>query len=109
MAKAAEFRDEQTGSHVLRVAHYCRIIAEALGQPRAFVETGVLSAPLHDLGKIGIPDAILHKPGRLTVAEREIVNTHCEIGERIPSGPRHSKQLLHFGVGSLPDDAFAWR
>ncbi|HEX4070435.1 MAG TPA: HD domain-containing phosphohydrolase [Planctomycetaceae bacterium] len=106
LAKAAEFRDEQTGSHVLRVAHYCRIIAEALGQPRAFVETVFLSAPLHDLGKIGIPDAILHKPGRLTVAEREIVKTHCEIGERILSGPRHSKQLLHFGVGSLPEDAF---
>ena len=73
LAKAAEFRDEQTGSHVLRVAHYCRIIAEALGQPRAFVETLFLSAPLHDLGKIGIPDAILHKPGRLTETEREIV------------------------------------
>ncbi len=69
-----------------------------------FVETVFLSAPLHDLGKIGIPDAILHKPARLTDAEREIVKTHCEIGERILSGPRHSKQLLHFGVGSLPDD-----
>ena len=106
LAKAAEFRDEQTGSHVLRVAHYCRIIAEALGQPRGFVETVFLSAPLHDLGKIGIPDAILHKPGRLTDAEREIVKTHCEIGERILSGPRHSKQLLHFGVGLYPGDAF---
>ena len=70
LAKAAEFRDEQTGSHVLRVAHYSRIVAEALGQTRHFVETLFLSAPLHDLGKIGIPDAILHKPGELTDEER---------------------------------------
>ncbi len=62
LACAAEIHDEETGCHVLRVAHSCRIIAEALHQPREFVETLFLSAPLHDLGKIGIPDAILHKP-----------------------------------------------
>ena len=98
LAKAAEFRDEQTGSHVVRVAHYCRIIAEALGQSREFVETVFLSAPLHDLGKIGIPDAILHKPGRLTDEERLIVQTHCEIGERILSEWRDSQQSLLFDV-----------
>jgi putative two-component system response regulator len=108
LAKAAEFHDEQTGSHVLRVAHYCRIVAEALGQPRAFVETIFLSAPLHDLGKIGIPDAILHKPGRLTEDERRVVQTHCEIGERILSGPRHPKQLFHVsGEAALDELLFA--
>ncbi|HUE13793.1 MAG TPA: response regulator, partial [Planctomycetaceae bacterium] len=85
LASAAEFRDEKTGSHVVRVAHYCQIVAEALGQTRQFVETLFLSAPLHDLGKIGIPDAILHKPEKLTDEERRIVQTHCEIGARILS------------------------
>src|SRR5580704_2078875 len=106
LAKAAEFRDEQTGSHVLRVAHYSRIVAEALCQSRHFVETLFLSAPLHDLGKIGIPDAILHKPGKLTEEERAIVRTHCDIGERILSAPGNSKQWMHVGGGACPDDAF---
>jgi putative two-component system response regulator len=106
LAKAAEFRDEQTGSHVLRVAHYCRIIAEALGQPRGFIETLFLSSPLHDLGKIGIPDAILHKPGRLTDEERKIVQTHCEIGERILSEPKYSKQFRFFSGGAGPEQAY---
>lgn len=106
LARAAEFRDEQTGSHVLRVAHYSRIVAEALGQPRQFVETLFLSAPLHDLGKIGIPDAILHKPGRLTEDERRIVRTHCEIGEQILSEPRNSKQLLLLNGDACLDGAF---
>jgi putative two-component system response regulator len=105
LASAAEFRDEQTGSHVLRVAHYCRIVAEALGQPRQFVETLFLSAPLHDLGKIGIPDAILHKPGRLTDEERRVVRTHCEIGEHILGAPRYWQQVLLVGQGTSPDGA----
>ena len=87
LACQAEIHDEETGCHVLRMAHSCRIVAEALHQPREFVEMLFLSAPLHDLGKIGIPDAILHKPGRLTDEEREIVHTHCQIGERILSAP----------------------
>jgi putative two-component system response regulator len=107
LASAAEFRDEQTGSHVVRVAHYCRIVAEALGQPRQFVETLFLSAPLHDLGKIGIPDAILHKPGRLTDEERRIVQTHCEIGERILGEWRRSQRMLLFNRGTSPDSVFS--
>jgi putative two-component system response regulator len=106
LASAAEFRDEQTGSHVLRVAHYSRIVGEALSLPRQFVETLFLSAPLHDLGKIGIPDAILHKPGRLTDEERRIVRTHCEIGERILAEPRHSQRMLLFKRGTPPDGVF---
>jgi putative two-component system response regulator len=106
LASAAEFRDEQTGSHVLRVAHCGRIVAESLGQPRQFVETLFLSAPLHDLGKIGIPDAILHKPERLTDEERRVVRTHCEIGERILSAPRPSQQMLLFNRGTFPDGGF---
>jgi putative two-component system response regulator len=106
LASAAEFRDEQTGSHVLRVAHYSRILGEALGQPRQFVETLFLAAPLHDLGKIGIPDAILHKPALLTDEERRIVQTHCEIGERILGEPKNSQRMLLFKQGTSPDGDF---
>jgi putative two-component system response regulator len=106
LASAAEFRDEKTGSHVVRVAHYCQIVAEALGQTRQFVETLFLSAPLHDLGKIGIPDAILHKPEKLTDEERRIVQTHCEIGARILSAPRPSQQMLFFNRGTSPGGGF---
>ena len=96
LACAAEIHDEETGCHVLRVAHSCRIVAEALHQPREFVEMLFLSAPLHDLGKIGIPDSILHKPGRLTDEEREIVRTHCQIGERILSA-----RVPSLGIGEF--------
>lgn len=106
LAKAAEFRDEQTGSHVLRVAHYSRIVAETLRQERHFVETLFLSAPLHDLGKIGIPDAILHKPGELTDEERRLMRAHCEIGERILSQPTNARQLMAFSGATCPDEVF---
>jgi putative two-component system response regulator len=96
LATAAEFRDEQTGNHVLRVAHSSRLIADALGQSRQFVENLFLAAPLHDLGKIGIPDSILHKPSRLSEAERRIVQTHCEIGERILGNPGHLQRQFLF-------------
>jgi putative two-component system response regulator len=106
LAKAAEFRDEQTGSHVLRVAHYSRIVAQALCQSRHFVETLFLSAPLHDLGKIGIADAILHKPGELTDEERRQMRMHCEIGERILSQPKNAQQLIAFSGATGPDEVF---
>ena len=83
LAKAAEYRDEDTGHHVLRVGCYSRVIAERLGLDRAFVETIFLTAPLHDIGKIGIPDAILLKPGKLTDEEWLVMKQHCAIGARI--------------------------
>jgi putative two-component system response regulator len=83
LAKAAEYRDEETGEHVVRVGGYCRVLAERLGLPRAEVETLALTSPLHDLGKIGIPDGILRKPGPLTDEERQVMQGHCVIGCRI--------------------------
>src|SRR5205807_2206931 len=83
LAKAAEFRDEETGNHVIRVGLYSRLIAEALGFDAEFVESLGLTAPLHDIGKIGIPDSILLKPGRLTDDERTVMQGHCVIGARI--------------------------
>src|SRR5690606_30626838 len=73
LAKAAEFRDNETGRHVMRVGCYAGIIARELGLDDDFVESIELAAPLHDVGKIGIPDSILLKPGKLTPEEFEIM------------------------------------
>lgn len=83
LSRAAEFRDENTGLHVIRVAEYSRLLALNLGQSSEFAETLFLAAPLHDVGKIGISDLILFKRGPLTESEREIMKTHCKIGEQI--------------------------
>src|SRR5262249_27498258 len=69
LARAAEFRDDSTGRHVIRVGRYSALVAQALGLPSLFVEMIELAAQLHDVGKIGVPDAILHKPGPLTPEE----------------------------------------
>lgn len=91
LGKAAEFRDEETGEHVARVACSSRLLAQALGTDSQFVDELFLAAPLHDIGKIGMPDAILLKPGKLTPEERRIMETHCEIGERILREPHLSE------------------
>jgi len=83
LAKAGEFRDEETGNHVLRMAKYSRLIAEQLGLTAAECDAIELSAPMHDIGKIGIPDEILRKPARLTCGEFEIMKTHTLIGYEI--------------------------
>ena len=83
LGMAAEFRDEDTGNHVIRVGCYSRAVAAAMGMPRSFLEMLLLAAPLHDIGKIGIPDSVLLKPGPLDDEEWTIMQRHCEIGERI--------------------------
>jgi len=83
LGKAAEFRDEETGNHVVRVGCSCRVIAERLGADRDFVEMLFLASPLHDIGKIGIPDAILLKRGPLRVQEWDVMRQHCAIGAEI--------------------------
>jgi putative two-component system response regulator len=85
LGKAAEFRDEETGNHILRVGCYARLISEELGLPSEFTKLIYLAAPLHDIGKIGIPDAILLKPGKLDPAEWQLMQRHCEIGASILS------------------------
>jgi two-component system response regulator RpfG len=83
LAKAGEYRDEETGNHVIRMARYSRLIAEHLGLPDEDCEAIELAAPMHDIGKIGIADEILRKPGRLTHDEFEIMKTHTTIGHEI--------------------------
>ncbi|MDR4505700.1 MAG: response regulator [Candidatus Scalindua sp.] len=83
LGKLAEFRDEDTGNHVLRVGSYCRTLAEVLGKNRDFVEMIFLTSPLHDIGKVGVPDSILLKCGKLDPDEWAIMKQHCEIGADI--------------------------
>jgi diguanylate cyclase (GGDEF)-like protein len=88
LALAAEFRDDATGEHTYRVGRNAAMIAKELGWPPHEVETLRLAARLHDVGKIGIPDAILLKRDRLTVGEYELMKDHTSIGARILSGGR---------------------
>ena len=88
LAKAAEFRDDNTGQHTERVGQMAALIARQVGLPDAQVSLIRRAAPLHDVGKIGIPDTILLKLGKLTEDEFEVVKTHTTIGARILSGSR---------------------
>jgi putative two-component system response regulator len=83
LSKAAEFRDNQTALHTNRMGSFCEALARLLELPDSLCNRLRAAAPLHDVGKIGISDNILLKPGRLTTEEFEIVKTHCKIGHRI--------------------------
>ena len=86
LAIAAEFRDDNTGQHTHRVGQMSALLAKQLGLADAQVSLIRRAAELHDVGKIGVPDAILMKIGRLTPEEFEVVKTHTVIGARILSG-----------------------
>lgn len=89
LAKAAELRDPETGMHILRVGYMSGQIALACGFDAKFCDLMVFAAPMHDVGKVGIPDHILLKPGKLTPEEFEIIKTHTTIGARVLSGSHH--------------------
>jgi response regulator RpfG family c-di-GMP phosphodiesterase len=74
------YRDEETGSHMRRMAHISQLIARELGLDTHFCDMLLLAAPMHDIGKVGIPDRILLKPGQLDSVERGIMQTHARIG-----------------------------
>ena len=88
LALAAEYRDDQTGEHTRRVGHMAALLARELGLTDAEVELIRQAAPLHDIGKLGIPDAVLMKPSNLTPEEYEVMKGHTEIGARLLSGSR---------------------
>jgi putative two-component system response regulator len=83
LARAAEFRDNETAQHTVRMANYCQLLAEKAGLEPELCRLIGDASPLHDVGKIGIPDEILLKPGKLTTEEFTIIKTHSEIGRRI--------------------------
>ena len=86
LAAAAEFHDDETGQHTHRVGDLSVSIAERLGLPGAQVELMRLAAPLHDVGKIAIPDAVLGKRGKLTDEEFEQMKTHTTVGAQMLAG-----------------------
>jgi len=80
---AAEYRDDETGAHIRRMGQYAAALARALGYTADDVDNLRLAAPMHDIGKIGVPDQILQKPGKLTDTEFTIMKTHTTIGAHI--------------------------
>lgn len=86
LGKAAEFKDDNTGLHVVRMSHYARILALEVGMTETEADLIFDAAPMHDVGKIGIPDSILKKPGKLNTDEWLVMQKHVEIGADILSG-----------------------
>lgn len=96
LGEAIETRSHETGQHVRRVAEYCRLIALGIGLTEREAEILHIAAPLHDFGKIGIPDHILHKPGKLDEAEWTIMKSHARLGEEMLS--RSEREILQAGA-----------
>jgi len=88
LARAGEYRDEDTGNHVVRMAKYCRTIAEQLGLDKRECEAIEMAAPMHDVGKIGISDTILNKQSGLTREEATMMHNHTRIGYEILQGSK---------------------
>ena len=93
LARAIEYRDSETGMHIIRMSHYSSSLAAHIGLSMSTCEMILTASPLHDIGKIGIPDRILSKPGKLDEEEWEIMKTHTLIGAELLSGS--SSELLN--------------
>jgi putative two-component system response regulator len=88
LAKLAEYRDTDTGAHLERISVYCALLAREMSQEHPFIDdewiqTLAVASSMHDIGKVGIPDAVLQKPGRLTDDERGVIQRHPNLGHRV--------------------------
>lgn len=92
LGRAAEFKDNETGNHVIRMSHYARLIGDAAGLGSTALDILFSTAPMHDIGKLGIPDRILLKPGKLDPGEWEIMKQHPRMGAEIIG--EHDDDLL---------------
>ena len=93
LARAGEYRDNETGGHIMRMAHTSRLLAVTMGMDEEFCDTVEQAAPMHDIGKIGIPDSILQKAGPLSIEERKVMERHARIGyEILRDSPSHFLQ-----------------
>ncbi len=88
LAKTAEYKDPETGNHIKRISHYSKELAQALGMDREFVEHVFYASPMHDIGKVGVPENILLKEGPLSPEEWEIMKKHTVIGGNILNGSK---------------------
>ena len=96
LMRAAEFRDPETGAHIQHMAHYSRLIGSEMGLSPGDQELLLTAAPMHDIGKLGIPDRILYKPGRLDTEEMAVMRQHAQFGYDILRDSRSN--LLHIGA-----------
>ena len=96
MSRAAEFRDPETGAHIQRMAYYSQIIAKGLGLDEKTQKIILEAAPMHDVGKIGVPDYILLKPGKLTHEEFEVMKGHATLGHELLNGS--GSEILRAGA-----------
>ncbi|WP_375748646.1 HD-GYP domain-containing protein [Vibrio sp. HN007] len=83
LGRAAEYKDNETGMHVIRMSKYTKLLAEKMSDDKAWIDLLYNAAPMHDIGKIGVPDKVLLKPGKLDDEEWEIMRRHCEYGAEI--------------------------
>ncbi|EGA72364.1 putative two-component regulatory system response regulator [Vibrio sinaloensis DSM 21326] len=83
LGRAAEYKDNETGMHVVRMSHYSKILAQQLDVSERWIELVFQASPMHDIGKIGIPDAVLRKPGKLDAEEWQVMQGHVKIGADI--------------------------
>ena len=88
LMRAAEFRDNETAQHIQRMSQYCVLLARLIGNDSEYCDLLRLASPLHDIGKIGTPDQILPKPGRLPSDQSEITTQPADIGCHLPRGTR---------------------
>jgi len=86
LSRAAEYRDNETGRHIIRMSRFCEVLARAAGFSNTFCEEILAASPMHDIGKIGIPDSVLLKPGKLNEEEWAVMKTHTQIGADILAG-----------------------
>lgn len=100
LAIAAEYKDPDTGNHILRISDYATELAKAIELPEEEIEVLRYASPMHDMGKIGIPDRILQKPGKLTPEEWEIMKQHTMIGSRMF---KSSKSVLLHTAGIIAE------
>ena len=96
LSKAAEYRDPETGGHIRRMAHYSKHIANQMGMSIPLQNMILEAAPMHDIGKVGIPDSILLKPGKLDVTEFELMKEHAQFGYNILNGS--ASKLMQLGA-----------
>lgn len=101
LVRAAERKDEETGHHVRRISHYCVVLADAMALPEVGSDVIFHASPMHDIGKIGIPDHVLLKPGPLTPDEWATMQTHCALGARILSSgtSRYTRMGAEIALG----------
>jgi len=94
LARAGEYKDNETGAHVHRMSRYAKIIASKVIKNKEWLEALLVAAPMHDLGKIGIPDVIMLKQGPLDANEWEVMKTHPQVGNEIIGNNNHSEVML---------------